>query len=58
MQMTIILTEQELEFLQNIQNSMNSKKPSERKQFSLEDVVHVCISMAISLGASMHRGQA
>lgn len=58
MQITITLSDQELEFLQNIQNSVNSKKTSDQKQFSLEDVVHECISMAISLGASMHRGHA
>lgn len=58
MQITITLTDQELQFLQNIQNLINSKKASDQKKYSVEDVVHECISMAISLGASMHRGQA
>lgn len=58
MQITITLTDQEVEFLQNIQNLISSKKTSDQNQYSLEDVVHECISMAISLGASMHRGQA
>ena len=57
MQIAITLSDQELQFLQNIQNSMNSEK-GDQKQCSLEDVVHECISVAISLGASMHRGQA
>jgi len=57
MQLTITLTEQEVEFLQNVLKSMNSEK-QEQEHVSFDDVVHLCISMVMSFGASMHRGQA
>jgi len=58
MQITITLTDQEHEFLQNIQKSINSKTTPSQKQCTLEDVIHECITTVFSIGASMQRGQA
>jgi hypothetical protein len=53
---SITLTEQELSFLGNMQKLINSHSPQDK--CTIEDVIHECINNAISLGASMHRGQA
>ena len=58
MQITITLKDQELQFLQNIQKLINSKTTSLENQCTLEDVIHECITIAISMGVSMQRGQA
>lgn len=58
MQITITLKDQELEFLQNIQKLINSKTPSLENRCTLEDVIHECITTAISLGVNMQKGQA
>jgi hypothetical protein len=58
MQITITLTDQEHEFLQNIQKLINTKTTPSQTQCTLEDVIHECITNAISMGASMQRGQA
>jgi hypothetical protein len=58
MQITITLTDQEHEFLQNIRKLINSKTRPSEKQCTLEDVIHECITNAISMGVSMQKGQA
>ena len=58
MKITITLTGQELEFLQKVQNLINSEKKPGQQQCSLEDVIHECIINAISSGVDGQRGQA
>jgi len=58
MKITITLTDQELEFLQNVQNLINSETTPKQKHCSLEDVIHECIINAISSGVDGQRGQA
>ena len=58
MQITITLKGQELEFLQNIQKQINSKTTSLENQCTLEDVIHECITAALSFGVNTQRGQA
>ena len=58
MQITITLKDQELEFLKKIQELINSKTTSPENQYTLEDVIHECITAAISSGVNMQRGQA
>lgn len=57
MRMTITLTGEELLFLQDLQNLINSKKRFGQELCTLEDVVHECIKTAIYLGASLPGGQ-
>jgi hypothetical protein len=58
MQITITLSDQEVEFLQNIQKLINGKTTSLEKQCTIEDVIHECITATLSLGVNMQRGQA
>jgi hypothetical protein len=58
MKITITLTDQELEFLQKVQNLINSEITPGQQQSSLEDVIHECIINAISSGVDRQRGQA
>jgi len=58
MKITITLTDQELEFLQKVQNLINSEITPGQQQCSLEYVIHECIINAISSGVDRHRGQA
>jgi hypothetical protein len=50
--MTIPLTDEELLFLRDLQNLINSKKRFAQERCALEDAVHACIKNAIYLGAS------
>jgi hypothetical protein len=57
MRMTITLTDEELLFLQDLQNLINSKKRFGQERCTLEDIVHECIKTAIYLGSTSPGGQ-
>ena len=58
MQITITLTDQEQAFLKNIQNFINRSRGPSNPQCTLEDVIHECITTAITVGTLLQRGQA
>jgi len=58
MKISITLSDREKEFLQNMQKLLNNQESSKGKKYSLEDVIHIMIEHAITLGESMHRGHA
>jgi len=57
MQITITLTDQEQAFLKNIQNFINSNRGPSHPQCTLEEVIHECITTAISVGTLLQRGR-
>ena len=58
MEITVKLSEREIQFLQNLQNTFNNLKPEEKSkvEYSLEDIIHIIIEHAISLGEGTQGG--